>query len=98
MCAYAETTKDMLVTYISSYAPPYARYHAVFNNTCATCKQYVQLNSGDNYAINGWNCSSAPHQVHQAHLTSKSLHFPVQQLTSVIDYQLLVAYNAGTPD
>lgn len=54
----------MMVTYISSPAPPFADYTAAgYKNTNAKCKQYVRLNSGNHYVITDWNPKSAPHQV-----------------------------------
>lgn len=54
----------MFLSLISSQNSPFAPYTAMtFQQTSGTWYEYIQLKSGNHFAINDWNPMSAPHQV-----------------------------------
>lgn len=61
---FAEIPHGIFVTYLSSFNGSLASpTMAAFNRTSGSCASYIQLSSGNHYAITDWNPHSAPYQV-----------------------------------
>ena len=61
---FAVVPDGMFLTYISAQNTPFAPWTAIsFERTEGQRIDYVQLRSGNHFAINDWNPNSAPHQV-----------------------------------
>ena len=61
---FAVVPDETFLTYISAQNTPFAPWTAIaFEHTQGRRVDYVQLRSGNHFAINDWNPKSAPHQV-----------------------------------
>ena len=62
MYVSADVPDGIFLTFLSS--PNFSNETAdAFEHTSGDCLQYVQLQTGNHYAMTNWNPTTAPHQV-----------------------------------